>query len=150
MRFITSSYRRAALGLAAGAALLASPMAHAGDFSAEQCKLIATVSGEVVKTVGVQKLSEDFRKSIANFIMPEVNGKRTMTCEGPKNIFTPTGNDVDAFNTIREILLSPPRQISLQKAGLRSVDPKEQDNKHPDAPHVGPGQKAQPGKTTPR
>lgn len=45
----------------------------------------------------------------------------TLTCDGPSNIRTPTGPDIDAFNTIRSVLAAGDAPIDLTGRGLRSV-----------------------------
>jgi hypothetical protein len=87
------------------------------SFTTDQCRLISAVTAEVFRFRGAPTLSAQFRQSMVNFIAP--NG--SLTCDGPREIITPTENDVSAFNTIRTILLAPPRRISLEQAGLRSV-----------------------------
>lgn len=107
--------------MAAGAALLgtAAPTpAQAAAFTEQECKVIAGVTSEVVRAVGKDKLSREFRLSMARFIGPD--GKRA-TCDGPTNIATPTVDDSAAYNTIRGILLEGPNPISLQERGLVSV-----------------------------
>lgn len=122
----TSFFRKGAIALTTAAAVFAGTSAHAGDFTSDQCRMIAAVAGDVMKAVGASKLSIEFRTSLIDFIMPNVDGNgRKMTCDGNKRITTSTADDVAAFLTMREILLAPPSKISLEKAGLRSVDPRE-------------------------
>jgi hypothetical protein len=117
MSLSPSAFRRAAIGIAAAAAIFANSAARAGDFTHDQCRLISTVAADVMKGLGSNTLSVDFRQSLIRFIVP--NGK--LTCDGPKEIVTPTGADIDAFNTIKDVLYAPPQRISLEQAGLRSV-----------------------------
>src|SRR5262245_56912839 len=113
-----STFRHAMTGaVMLGAASLPSGGAQAGDFTHDQCRLIAAVATDVMKALGPTTLSVDFRQSLVRFVAPQ--GK--FTCDGPKDILTPTGPDVDAFNTIKDVLFAPPRRISLEQAGLRSV-----------------------------
>lgn len=113
-----STFRKTALGLTAAAAMFAGTAAHAGDFSAEDCKFIAHVGVTAAKVAGPEKLSVEFKTSFRNYL------GANLTCDGPKNILTPTGEDVATFNTIRQVLLAPPRSISLEKAGVRAIDPR--------------------------
>lgn len=111
--------RRGAFALATIAAMAASTgVQAAGSFTEHECKVISLVTRDVVKAVGVDTLSTDFRRSLASFMAPDGN---KLTCDGPTRITTPTGPDVDAFNTIRTILLAGPNPISLQNRGLVSV-----------------------------
>lgn len=110
--------RRGAIALAAGAALFGANAAQAASFTDKECRIISAVARDVVRTLGKEKLSSQFRESLINFMAPD--GK-TLTCDGPTQIRTPTGPDVDAFNTIRTILLAGDNPISLQKRGLVSV-----------------------------
>jgi hypothetical protein len=117
MSLSPSVFRRAAIGIAT-AAIFAGSSARAGDFTHDQCRLISAVAADVMKALGPSSLSVEFRQSLIKFIVP--NGKQ-LTCDGTKEIVTPTGADIDAFNTMRVILLAPPSRISLEQAGLRSV-----------------------------
>lgn len=110
--------RRGAFALAAVASLAAATPGQAASFTEHECKVIYAVSRDVVKAVGTGTLSTDFRRSLFSFMAPD--GK-TITCAGPTQIRTPTGPDIDAFNTIRGILLQGPSPISLQERGLVSV-----------------------------
>lgn len=107
--------------IAAGAALLgtAAPTpAQAAAFTDHECKVVYLTAKDVVSAVGKDKLSAEFRTSLVRFLMPD--GK-TLTCAGPTNIATPMGPDIDAYNTIRGILLEGPNPISLQNRGLVAV-----------------------------
>jgi hypothetical protein len=109
--------RRGAFSLATIASLFAANGATAADFTPQECKIVYETSRMVVQALRKDTLSLKFRQSLVNFMGPDTR------CNGPKNILTPTVNDVAAFNTIRGLLLSPPARISLQERGLRSVDP---------------------------
>jgi len=113
-----SSFRTGAIALTAAAAMFAGTSAYAGDFTQDECRLISSVGTGTARAIGPEKLSQEFKSSFRSFLGPN------LTCDGPKDILTPTGIDIDTFNTIKDILYAPPRGISLEKAGLRSVDPK--------------------------
>ncbi len=98
------------------------PAEQPRTFTKVECKGIALVASEVVKAIGANKLSLEFRQSFVNWVRPPA-----FTCDGPKDILTPRGDDIDTFNVIRRVLLAGKNPISLQKAGLRSVDPKDID-----------------------
>lgn len=106
--------RSAAFGLAA-ATLMAIGPAVAGDFTQDECKGIAVSASQVVRTVGANTLSREFRKSFMNWM------GRDMMCAGPKDIIIVTENDSAAYGTIRSMLLAGSHPLSLQKAGLRVV-----------------------------
>lgn len=119
--------RRGGIAVAAATAMAASTLfgvnaaqaSEASKFTDHECKVIYLTTKEVVKVLGVETLSKDFRQSIANFMVPD--GK-TLTCTGPTDIATPRGDDVDAFNTIQDILAaSKDNPILLQDRGIRSV-----------------------------
>ena len=119
---LRSTFRRAVTGaVMLGAATLGGTAAHAGDFTHEQCRLIAAVATDIFKAVGSDKLSTDFRGSFVKFVMP----KWPNDLRWSESILTPLAKDIDAFNVIRAVLLSSKAggSISLEKAGLRSVDP---------------------------
>lgn len=105
------------IAAAALAAVGMTGQAKAGDFTHDQCRAIAAVASDVVKTIGKEKLSVEFRQSFINFLGAK------LTCDGPKDILTPTGEDIDTFNTIMTFLEGGSKPIYLQRAGLRSVDP---------------------------
>lgn len=111
------SFRRrfAAVGMAALATLFAANATQAASFTPHECKVIASVAGRVVRELGKDTLSLEFRQSFVNFLDAKV------TCTGPTNIATPTVNDVAAFNVIGGILLHAETPISLNARGLRSV-----------------------------
>jgi hypothetical protein len=125
MLYRPSSFRKKATAVAAATAMMGAASfatdAQAGDFTHEQCKIIAGITTDTMNAIGTNKLSPEFRGSIVKFIAPEGQ----LTCDGPKDILTPRGKDVDAFVVIRAVLLSRAGggSISLEKAGLRSVDP---------------------------
>lgn len=110
--------RRGAAAIVAAGVLFGANAAQAGSFTELECKTVSGVAREVVKAVGKDTLSMDFRRSLLSFIAPD--GKQS-TCTGPLKIATPTGADIDAFNTIRGLLLAGPKPISLQERGLQSV-----------------------------
>lgn len=111
--------RRGAFVLATTATLFGANAAQAASFTEQECKIIGTVAIDVVKSVNASNpVSQEFWTSFMRFLAPD--GKRA-TCDGPTQIRTPTGPDVDAFNTIRTFLLAGPNPISLQKRGLVSV-----------------------------
>jgi hypothetical protein len=89
--------------------------ASASALSYEQCRTIAAITSQVVKTAGKDRLSSAFRNSMIQYVAPD--GK--IACTGSKEIQTPHGPDIDAFNTIRGLLLTD--GISLEKGGLRAV-----------------------------
>lgn len=102
-----------AASFVATAALIAS--ARASDFTQGECKTIALTAAEVVRVTGREKLSADFRQSFINWLGKE------LTCDGPKNIAISTHQDSVTYRTIRGMLLSGSKPISLEKAGLRAV-----------------------------
>jgi hypothetical protein len=112
--------------LAALASIATTSQANAGDFTKEECAGVMAVALEVVKAAGKDTLSVEFRQSFRNWLGPNV------TCDGPKDILTPTDRDIAAYNTIRTGLLLASKPISLEKAGLRSVDPKKVSAIRPD------------------
>jgi hypothetical protein len=89
--------------------------AAAAPFTLDQCRIVSATVAEVVRSLGADTLSVEFRTSLRDFIMTDGH----MTCGGPRLIRTPTTNDIAAFNTIRSQLLAS--NISLQAAGLQSV-----------------------------
>ena len=118
--------RKGAIAAAAVGSLFAANAAAAADaslpsaprFTEQECGLITLIASDVVRTVGKDKLSLEFRTSFMKFIAPD--GKKA-TCTGPTQIATPKGEDIDAYNTIRGLLLQGPKPISLQDRGLRAV-----------------------------
>jgi hypothetical protein len=114
---------KTALGHAFGTVIVAGIVsatggpANAAPFTPEQCKIIASAISEVLGAVGPDTLSVEFRTSLRNFVVTDGN----LTCEGSRDILTPTTKDIAAFNTIRTILLGGPHPISLQDAGVRSI-----------------------------
>jgi hypothetical protein len=103
--------------LAAGIVSVATGSAAAAPFTPDQCKVVAAAISEVLRTLGPDTLSVDFRTSLRDFVVTD--GK--LTCEGSRDILTPTAKDIAAFNTIRTILLGGLHPISLQEAGVRSI-----------------------------
>lgn len=108
------------MALALTGAVLFGSCNLAQAFTKQECKGIAYVVMDVIKAVGADKLSVEFRQSLTDWVRPP-----DFTCDGPKDILTPRGKDIDVFNTIMSILESGKNPISLQDAGLRSVDPKD-------------------------
>lgn len=72
------------------------------------------VSTNVIKAVGRDTLSVEFRQSLRDWL-------GDLTCDGPTDIHTPTGPDIAAFNTIRSVVASGDDPIDLTGRGLRSV-----------------------------
>lgn len=106
--------RRGAFALATVAAMVgATTGAQAGQFTREECGLILETSRTVMRSLGADTLSTDFRRSLLTFISPD--GK-TLSCTGPAQIVTPTGRDIDAFNTIGGLL-----PFDIQARGVRQV-----------------------------
>lgn len=107
--------RRGAFALATVTAMTgATTGAQAAEFTREECGLIAETSRAVVKAVGVNTLSLEFRQSLGRFLVPDRNVG--LTCAGPTQIATPTTNDVAAYSTILSFL-----PFDLQARGVRAV-----------------------------
>ena len=87
----------------------------AQDFSQAECKVIAAVASKVVKAVGKDTLSLAFRQSFRNWL------GTPLTCQVPVEIRTPTGPDIDAWNTIRTVLGSGDQPIDLLERGVKAV-----------------------------
>jgi hypothetical protein len=110
---------KTALGHAFGTVIVAGIVsttagpATAAPFTPEQCKIISAVAVDVLKAIGPDTVSAEFKQSFRDFL------GSGLTCNGPKEIETPTANDIGAFNTIRSVLLNA--GISLQEGGLRAV-----------------------------
>jgi hypothetical protein len=146
------SFRKSALALTAVASMMAGTAAHAAPLTPRECGIVFATSADVITHLGASKFDPRFPDSLAGYLAPGnreqvrdlITGKQTiaaivksgdaaaakkvvdsLTCDGEKNILTPKGADIDAFNVIRQMLLSPPAKISLQSAGLKSVDPAE-------------------------
>ena len=111
--FSRTTARQAALGIAAAAAMVTS--ASAADFTQAQCKGITGTAMEVVRTVGKDTLSQEFRQSFRNWLGADLH------CDGPKDIIIVTHNDSIAYRAIRSALLTGTKPLSLEKAGLRVV-----------------------------
>lgn len=116
----------AAIGASAVAtSLFAANAAQAqapGSFDHQTCKGIAGVIVGVYDDLGSrQKTSAAFQESIRRWL-----NVPNFTCDGPKDIHTPTGEDVATFNTIKQVLYAS-TNISLTAAGLRSIDPRRVD-----------------------
>lgn len=104
-----------ALALAATTLGAVTAPALAGDFSPADCRGISGIAGAVVRHVGKDTLSVEFRQSFVNWIGADFR------CDGPKEIAIVTANDSATYATIRSELLLLPKPISLQKAGLAPV-----------------------------
>lgn len=111
--FSRTTARKAALGIAAAAAMTTG--AAAADFTQKQCAGIAETAIEVLRAVGKDTLSQEFRQSFRGWLGADLR------CDGPKDIIIVTHNDSATYATIREALLRGSKPISLQKAGLRVV-----------------------------
>lgn len=106
--------RRGAFALATVAAMAgATTGAQAADFTKEECSLISVTAGRVVQSLGANTLSTDFRRSFLLFMAPD--GK-TLTCNGPTQIATPTKEDIAAYNTITSFL-----PFDISQRGVRAV-----------------------------
>lgn len=118
-----TSLRRSVAGFALAAAgiLSAATPAQASDFTQTECGTIVGIATKVAGTIGPQKLSPEFKRSMVAFVSPP---GRPGSCTGPKDISTPSVEDVAAFNTMQDFLEAGTHPINLKKAGLRSVDPK--------------------------
>lgn len=106
----------------AGAVPAALPFQAAGQqvaaFTQSECKGISSVVLQVVRTLGADSLSNDFKGSFRAWMGPNI------TCDGPTDIVVRTGRDSDALNTIYTLLESSSSRINLQtRAGLRAVRP---------------------------
>lgn len=111
---LTSRIAGAAMFAAAATGLVAPIAANAAPpISQTECDIIAKTSSRVLRAVGPETVSTEFKQSFRSFL-----GKN-LTCDGPTDIRTPTKQDVALFNNIRTELLA--FDISLEKAGLRSV-----------------------------
>ena len=103
------------LALAASTMAAVTAPAMAGDFTQDQCKSVSAIARAVVRHVGKDTLSLEFRQSFVDWMGPETR------CDGPKEIAIVTENDSATYRTIRSELLQLPKPISLQKAGLNPV-----------------------------
>ena len=104
-----------ALALAASTMAAVTSPVLAGEFSQRECKGIAAIAGAVVRHVGKDTLSMEFRQSFVNWMGTEFR------CDGPKEIAILTENDDATYRTIRSELLQLPKPFDLKKAGLRVV-----------------------------
>lgn len=104
-----------ALALAASTMAAVTSPALAGDFSPADCRGISGIARAVVRRVGADTLSLEFRQSFLSWMGAETR------CDGPKEIAIVTENDSATYATIRSELLLLPKPISLQKAGLTPV-----------------------------
>lgn len=117
----TSTIRKAAF-VTAAIALVAFPSSKANGqqqpLTKEECRAVAAVAGVIVKSVGANNLSVDFRQSFRNWLGADI------TCDGPKDIIIKTAADSDAFVTIRGALGAASRPIDIMtRGGLRAVAP---------------------------
>lgn len=97
------------VGLAPQADAAAPPLTQA------ECRIVSAIAVEVIKAVGRDTLSVEFRQSFRNWLGAD------LTCDGPREIATPTTNDIAAYNTIRTVLASGEDPIDLQAIGLKAV-----------------------------
>ena len=108
-----TSFRKASKAATiAGVALFSAgygTSAIAADFTEAQCRDIAAVAGTVVRTVGKENLSVEFRQSFRDFLGAK------LTCDGPKNLSTPTDKDLAALLTIEDISPSHRRRSTFAK-----------------------------------
>ena len=132
--------------------MFAPNVAKAADFTPDECGLIFLTSRDMINHVGPEKLTPIFPQSLATFVAPSnpENAQRMMTsqgelerlaasdkqedqnftrhlldsltCEGPKEIVTPTDQDIIAYNAIRLALATGKPVIDLYAKGLRAVD----------------------------
>lgn len=106
-------------GGAAGLSGLVGLASHAGatapSLTRAECRVVSAIAVKVIKAVGRDTLSLEFRQSFRNWLGAD------LTCDGPREIATPTGADIDAYNTIRTVLASGPDPIDLQAIGLKAV-----------------------------
>lgn len=108
--------RRGACGAAMAATLFGASAAQASEFTQNECRLIDGVVREVVKTLGKDTLSLEFRQSYVNW------RGAGYSCDGPPITVT-TGPDIDAWNTVRVIMGggSGPNRIDLQARGVQPI-----------------------------
>lgn len=109
-----------ALALAASSTMAAVTLpavpAMAGEFSQKECRGISGIAGAVVRRVGKDNLSLEFRQSFVDWMGAEFR------CDGPKEIALVTDEDAATYRTIRSELLQLPKSIDLKKAGLKPVE----------------------------
>lgn len=101
-------------------AALTTPLPSQQPFTRDECAGIAVTVVQVVRVASERKagVSNDFRQSMRNWLGPNV------TCDGPRDIVIKTGEDADAFNTIRATLGAASRPIDLvARGGLRAIGP---------------------------
>jgi hypothetical protein len=84
------------------------------QLSAADCRVFAGIATDVMKSIGREKLSDEFVRGMIDFA---VNKK----CTGPYSIPARHGRDSDAFGTIDGILGS--NKIMLDKIGVRAAKP---------------------------
>ncbi len=105
---------------AAAAVMLTAVNANAvSNLSEDECKAIIVTASSTIKDIGASNLSSEFVDSFRAFIAP--NGKAN--CSGSRDIATPLGKDIDAYNIIKGALynLKTPHSIDLDKSGFRAV-----------------------------
>jgi hypothetical protein len=146
------SFRKSALALTAVASMMAGTVAHAAPLTPRECGIVFSTSADVITHLGPSKFDPRFPDSLAGYMAPGnreqvrdlITGKQTiaaivkagdasaakkivdsLTCDGSPTILTKGVEEIAAFNTIRTLLLAAPAKISLQSAGLKSVDPAE-------------------------
>ena len=103
-----------AIGLS-GIVGLAHPSEAAGLPSEKECAIIAAVAVKTLRAIGAETLSPEFKQSFRDWLGPDLR------CDGPRDIATPTVDDVAIFNTIAGVLLQGDDPISLRKFGVRAV-----------------------------
>lgn len=104
-----------ALALAASTMAAVTSPVQAGNFSQKECKGIGGIAVAVVRHIGADTLGMEFRQSFRNWLGAD------MRCDGPKEIAIVTTEDSATYGTIRSELLSLPKPMSLEKAGLKAV-----------------------------
>ncbi len=113
------SFRRkvAAVGMAALATLFAANATQAASFTPQECAIVyETTKMTIEKTVGRQGVSADFMQSFRAFLGPR------MACDGPANIVTRPGPDIDVYN-VAAALLANNHRIDLNAKGVRAIVP---------------------------
>lgn len=92
------------------------PSLPARAFTEDECRGISNVAVDVLKAIGPDKVTPQFKKSFRNFLGPNLK------CDGPMEIIVLTADDIAVFNTIGDGLASMPKHpISLRERGLRLV-----------------------------
>ena len=109
---------RSMFAIVAAAGMLVAHGAQAADFTPQECKVIAGIAGDVVKTLGPETLTARFRGTLLGFIAPE-RGKG-VSCDGPA-IEVTTDADVAAWTTMRMMLAAGDNPIDLQARGVKPM-----------------------------